>query len=250
MTTEYLVTWMMVYLRTIGLIMQLPIVAGRPIPVIARLGLCMCIATLLAGIVPSAEVPLTLWALFAASTNEVLLGLALGFIGRMAFAAVEMAGRIMSGEIGLVASAGLGVPEPASEPLAAMLSTFAIVLFFLFGGHLSMLAALRRSFDLVPTGHPGLAPAAADAMIRASSHLIELGLRIAAPFIAMNFLVTLTFSVLGRVVPKANPFVISFSLRLIAGFTLLGSAGALIARYLYTEFDETPMRMLQILTAR
>jgi len=248
MSIEYLITWMMVFLRTIGVILQLPLVAGRPIPVAVRVGLCVCIATLLAGIVPSGQVPLTLWSLFAAAAGEVLLGLALGFIGRLAFAAVEMAGRVMSGEIGLSASPGLGVPEPATEPLAALLSTFAIVLFFIFGGHLTMLAALRRSFDLVIAGQPGLSPTAGDSMIRATSHLIELGMRIAAPFIAMNFLVTLTFSVLGRVVPRANPFVISFSMKLIAGFTLLASAGALIARYLYSEFDDTPVRMLHILT--
>jgi flagellar biosynthetic protein FliR len=248
MNVVYLITWMMVFLRTLGVILQLPIVAGRPIPVVMRIGLCVCIATLLAGIVPPAAMSLTLWGLFTSVIGEVLLGLALGFVGRMSFAAVEMAGRIITTEIGLTASPGIGVPEPSHEPLAALLSTFAVVLFFIFGGHLTMIAALARSFQFVIAGEPALAPAAADTMIRTTSHVIELGMRMAAPFIAMNFLVTLAFSSLGRVVPKLNPFVVSFSAKTIAGFTLLASAGALIARYLYIEFDQTPLRMLQILS--
>lgn len=250
MTLEYLITWMMVFLRTLGVILQLPIMAGRPIPVMMRIGLCVCIATLLGGLVPSAAIPATIWVLLFASAGEVLLGLALGFVGRMAFAAVEMAGRIITTEIGLTASPGLGVPEPSHEPLAALLTSFAIVLFFMFGGHLTMLAALTRSFDFVTAGQPHLSPSASDSMIRATAYVIELGLRIAAPFIAMNFLVTLAFSALGRVVPKLNPFIVSFSAKIIAGLALLATAGALVARYLYTEFDETPIRMLQLLAGR
>jgi flagellar biosynthetic protein FliR len=246
MSLEYLLTWMMVLLRTLGIILQLPVVAGRPLPVTVQIALCACIATLLAGIVPLATIPPTLWDLLLAVGGEVLLGLALGFVGRMAFAAVEMAGRIMTTEIGLSANPGLGVPEPANEPLAALVSTFAIVLFFVFGGHLMMLSALARTFTLAPTGHPGLSPAAGDMLVREVSHMLELGVRIAAPFIAMNFLVTLAFSALGRVVPKMSVFIISFSVRVIAGFTLLGTAGALLARYLYMEFGDTPTRMLQI----
>jgi Flagellar biosynthesis pathway, component FliR len=247
MSLEYLVTWMMVLLRTGGIVMQLPVVANRPIPAMAKVGICMCIASLLAGVVPVAEVPLTLWALFVAALGEVLVGLALGFVGRMAFAAVEMAGRIVATEVGLTASPGMGVPEPSSEPLAALLLTFAVVLFFLFGGHLMMISALARSFSFVQAGQPGLAPGAGDSMIRATAHLIEIGMRIAAPFIAMNFLVVLSFSALGRVVQKLNPFVLSFSVKIVAGLTLLASAGALIARYLYDEFNDTPVRMLQLL---
>lgn len=247
MSLEYLVTWMMVLLRTLGVISQLPIVAGRPIPVMGKVGIAICIASLLVGIVPAAPVPVTLWVLVVAAGGEMLVGLALGFVGRMAFAAVEMAGRIITTEVGLAASPGMGVPEPSSEPMAALLTTFAVVLFFLFGGHLMMISALTRSFTLVLAGQPNLGPDAGDSMIVATSHLIELGLRIAAPFIAMNFLVVLSFSALGRVVPKLNPFIISFSVKSIAGFTLLASAGGLIATYLYSEFSETPVRMLQIL---
>lgn len=248
MTLEYLLTWLMVFLRTIGVLLQLPVVAGRPIPVVVRLGLCVCVATLLAGIVPAASVPGTMWGLVGGVASEVLVGLALGFVGQMVFAAVEMAGRLLSSEIGMSATPGLGVPEPATEPMAALISTFAVVMFFLFGGHLMMLAALARSFSVVTAGQPALAPGAGESMIQATSHLIEIGMRMAAPFIAMNFLVNLTFSVLGRVVPKMNPFIVSFSMRIVAGLVLLASSGALFSSYLYSEFTQAPVRMLQLLT--
>jgi flagellar biosynthetic protein FliR len=248
MTLAYLFTWLMVFLRTVGVLLQLPLVAGRPIPVVARLGLCVCLTTLIAGIVPVAALPATTWELIGAVASELLVGLALGFVGQMTFAAIEMAGRLLSSEIGVSASPGMGVPEPSNEPMAALVSTFAIVMFFLFGGHLMMIGALAHSFSVVTAGRPGLAPGAAESLIRATSHLIEIGMRMAAPFIAMNFLVNLTFSVLGRVVPKMNPFIISFSLRIVAGLTLLASSGALFASYLYSEFTQTPVRMLQLLS--
>jgi len=247
MNVGFLIGWMMVFLRSLGIILQLPLLAGRPIPIPMRVGLSVCIATLLSGVLPVPPVPAGIWPLVAAVAGEVMLGLALGWVARLVFTAVEMAGRIISTEIGLSASPGMGVPEPASEPLAALLSSFAIVMFFLLGGHQMMLTALARSFHYAPPGLAVLAPASADTLIRSTGHVIELGLRIAAPFIAMNFLVTLSFSALGRAVPKMNVFVLSFSARALCGLALLATAAALIARYLFIEFGEMPIRMLQLL---
>lgn len=250
MSLDYFVAWLMVFMRTLGVILQLPIISERPLPVLPRLGICVCIATLLAGIVPAAPVPFGLVDLLVAVGGEVMLGLALGFVGKMVFSAIEMAGRIMTTEIGLSATPGMGVPEPSQEPVASMLTTFAIVLFFMFGGHLMMLSALSRSFSIAAAGHPMLSPDAGETMIGATSRMLELGVRLAAPFIAMNFLITLAFSILGRVVPKMNVFIMSFGVRVIVGMTLLGSAGALVSRYLYTEFGDTALRMLHLLVTR
>ncbi|MBI5766928.1 MAG: flagellar biosynthetic protein FliR [Verrucomicrobia bacterium] len=250
MSLDYLIAWLMIFLRSIGVVLQLPVIAGRPIPIPVRIGICTCLATLLAGIVPAAPMPLALWPLVTAMISEVVVGLALGFVTRLAFAAVEMAGRLMASEIGLLAMPGMGVPEPASEPLAALMLAFSVVLFFLFGGHHAVIAALARSFHHAAAGRALLDVGAGLALINGTARVIELGLRIAAPFIAMNFLVTLAFSALARAVPKTNVFILSLSARSLVGFGLLGSAGALIARYLYTEFGDMPLKMLQLLPGR
>lgn len=250
MSIDLLVTWMMVFLRSIGIILQLPVIAGRSIPVPVRLGLCVLLSNLVSGIIPASRVSLDAWTLITAAIGEVLVGLALGFVVRFSFAAVEMAGRVMSTEIGLSASPGMGVPEPASEPLASIVTTFAVVLFFMFGGHHGVLTAFARSFHHAGAGHAMLDAHAGDALIQGTGGLIALGLRIAAPFIAMNFLVTLAFAVLARAVPKTSVFVVSFSARSLLGISLLGAAGALIARYLHVEFGDLPLRMLQLLPSR
>ena len=81
MTIEYLFAWMAVLLRSVGVIMQLPVVAGRPIPIPVRVAIGICLATLLAGIVPVAPVPAAAWGLVVAAAMEVLLGLALVLFG-------------------------------------------------------------------------------------------------------------------------------------------------------------------------
>ena len=246
MTLGYLYTWLMVFFRACGVVVLVPQMAGRTPPAMVRVGLATCLATLLVGVVPAAAVPLNFFDLGVAAGGEVLLGLAFGFVTQLAFLGVEFAGHIMSSEVGLSVSPGIQGPDMASDPMAAFLSSFAVVLFFMFGGHLALLTAFARSFVMAAPGHALFSAGAGELLIAGTSHVIELGVRMAGPFIALNFLVNLAFSVLGRAVPRMQVFVLSASLRSIAGLALLSGAAALIARYLYIEYGNLPMQLLQI----
>ena len=251
MPVDLLFAWLMVLLRASAIVTVLPSLGARPLPVTLRVGFAMCVATLLYGIVPHASFAGAGWDRLAlAAAGEVLIGLAMGFIGRLIFAAVELGGRIIVTEIGLIAGPGFDTPTPNSEPLPALLSMFAGVLFFLFGGHLGVLRAFARSFDFAPAGAPGLARDAVELIVQMTGSSIELGVRIAAPFLALNFLVNLAFSILGRAVPRTSVFFLSFPVRVVLGLTMLAGSGALFARYFFGEFDALPWRMLQILPPR
>ncbi|WP_404423644.1 flagellar biosynthetic protein FliR [Nibricoccus sp. IMCC34717] len=246
MSLALLITWLMVFLRSIGVVLLLPTINARPIPAMVRVAFSALLAGLLYGIVPVRVPELTWFPLLAAGMGELILGLVMGFIARLVFFAVEIAGRLITQHIGLATAPGIDAPQPATEPLASFISVFATVIYFILGGHLGSLAAFARSFDFAPAGDPGYSIGAMDLFIRATGHVIELGFRMAAPFVAMDFLVTLAFSVLGRAVPRMNVFIISYPVKMLVGFSLLASSAALLVRYLEPEVADIPVRMLQL----
>lgn len=250
MTLGVLFTWLFILLRATGVTFLLPQIAGRAAPVMVRIGLAGCIATLLTGVAPAAVVPDGLGGFIGAVGGEIVLGLAFGFVAQIAFQAVDFAGRLLSSQIGLSVAPGIAGPDIASDPAAAFLSAFAIVLFFLFGAHLTVLSAFARSFAFAPPGRVWINPGAGEMVVNATANVIELGVRMAAPFIGLNFMITLAFSVLGRAVPRMSVFILSGSVRALAGLGLLSGAGALFARYLFSEYSQAPMRLLQLVAGR
>lgn len=249
MSADLLFAWMMVFLRGIGIILLIPTLGSRPLPPVVRVAISALMASLLYGLVPRATtLPGGNVSLIIACLGEVILGLVMGFVGRLVFAAVDMAGRMITQEIGMMAAPGIDAPAPASEPLAAFFSTFAGVMFFLLGGHIGALSAFARSFDFAPAGAPAYSQMAIERLIAGTGQVIELGFRIAAPFMALDFLINLAFSVLGRAVPKMNVFIMSAPIRSLVGMLLLSGSGALVTRYLVPQFNDLPFRILELVT--
>jgi len=230
-------------LRAFGLLLGLPSLGANGIPPIIRAALALLLGGLLAGAAPRAGIPSAGgWAaLILAAVHELLLGLAMGLVVRSVLSIAELMGRLIAGEIGLSAAPGFNAPVPSQEPLPAFVGLHA---------HEGVLAAFARSFELAPAGAGGFSPAAGATLVTAVARLLELAVRMAAPFIALNFVVTLGFSILGRAVPKMNVFIVSYALRSMLGLLLLAGAGGLIARYLGGAFSQLPWQMLQLVLRR
>ena len=75
-----------------------------------------------------------------------------------------------------------------------------------------------------------------------------LGTLIAAPFIALNFLVNVSFfAVLGKAVPKMNVFMTSFSIRILSGLVLLVASLLLFTSYILEHSRRSVEVMLDII---
>ena len=243
---------MMGSLRAVGVVMALPTVGGHPLPPMLRAALAFMLGGLLASVSPRATLPPpeAMVSLAMAAFHEVLLGLAMGLVIRMVLSAAELAGRLISGEVGLIAAPGFDVPIPAQEPLPSFLGFFAGMMFFALHAHEQVLAAFARSFVIAPPGTGGLNPMAAETLIGGLAALMEMALRMAAPFIALNFVITFAFAILGRAVPKMNVFILSGAMRSLLGMMLLAGGGALFTRYLTGAFDRLPWTMLELVVRR
>ena len=239
-------------LRAFGLLLALPSLGGNGIPPTIRAALALILGGLVASSAPPGSAALAVgWAALAlAAGHQLLLGLAMGFVVRSVLSVAELMGRLIAGEIGLSAAPGFNAPVPAQEPLPAFVGLFGALMFFLLHAQESVLAAFARSFVLAPAGAGGFSPAAGSTLITAVARLLELAVRMAAPFIALNFVVTLGFSILGRAVPKMNVFIVSYAMRVMFGLLLLAGAGGLIARYLSGAFNQLPWQMLQLVRHR
>ena len=79
-----------------------------------------------------------------------------------------------------------------------------------------------------------------------TADILVVGLRIAAPFIALSFIINLGFSILGKAVPRMNVFIASVTVRLWAGLLLLAGFGALLLRNLDPLWQALPWDILEV----
>ena len=165
------------------------------------------------------------------SINEICIGLLLAMVVRMVFFAIELAGHLISYEIGLMASSSVNPLLGSSDStITTLLYYFSLLIFFVMAFTYEVLRAFVLSFELLPIGSFFLTVNPTAEFVEEVSNVFVLGTLIAAPFIALNFLVNISFAVLGKAVPKMNVFMTSFAIRILSGLLLLVSS--LVAYYI------------------
>ena len=249
MKIEQLFFWMMAFIRAGGLLMMTPVFSGKMIPVPVRIAIAGFLAYAASGFVAvPAAIPGDMLTLILASLHELVTGLLMGLAVRLVFFAIEMAGQIISTEIGLVMSAQVDpVSQNSSTSIGTALFYLGSLLFLISGAHHAMFAAFLRSFTISPPGSIGLSGAAGEVFVQSSGSIFLIAVQMAAPILATNFVVTLSFAILGKAAPSMNVFSESFAARILVGMTLLGLTMGLTAQLVLSHFQNAPELMLRLI---
>jgi flagellar biosynthesis protein FliR len=243
--------WLLAACRASGLFLLLPIFAVGSVPRVVRIGLAAILAWMVAPFAgehaaalawPAGFFPLVLLV-----GKELVIGVLMGLAVRLIFFALDLAAQILAIEIGLNASPEFDpAANAAGNPLGSGLFYLGLII-FVAGGHYAVIFAFARSFELVPPGLQAPDTAFVGQVVTHTARIFQMGVLMAAPIMATNFLVNLGFSILGRVVPRMNVFILSFSVRILAGFAMLIFATGLIAHYIMQQIGGAPELMLRFM---
>lgn len=248
-TIEQMQGFFWVLIRVGVLVFLMPLLGARNVPVLWKAGLSFVLAVLLTPVVPIPEaLPESLPELILAIASEVLMGLILVFGVLILFASVQLAGQIMSFQMGFSMARAIdpntGVQSTA---LSQFLYLFTVLLFFSINGHHVMIQAIASSFHLVPPTGISFQPSLAEPVVELSAHMFLVGLKIAAPMMIALFLSNLCLGIVARTVPQVNILMIGFPINIGIGLMLFGLVLGNVSPLLIDLTRDTATAMMRLL---
>ena len=167
------------------------------------------------------------------TAQQILIGLSMGFMLRLVFTALEIAGQVIATQMGL-GFANLIDPQNGGQlPLLGhFYSLIGTLIFLALNGHLLLLKMLAESFRGLPVANTGLLPDDLWLLVNWASQMFAGAVLIALPAIASLMVVNLAFGVMTRAAPQLNIIAVGFPITLILGlFIVLYSLPAFLPQF-------------------
>ncbi len=243
-----LTAWFVVFVRGGALFAVFPAFSAQTIPVQLRLGLAALVAFLVGPIIPLTGLDQnTLAGMCRLLFIEAGIGLVLGFVCRLIFFTVDLAGGIISTEMGLMLSSNFSPLTSAALPLpGTILFWLAMMLLLSLNLHHWIIAALQQSYSILPAGGTHLSEVLALQVVERTADIFRVAVQMAAPVMAVSFLVTLLFAVLSRAVPQMNVFAESFPVRCLVGLTVFGLTCGLMGEHIQNWLRAVPEDIVRV----
>jgi flagellar biosynthesis protein FliR len=171
---------------------------------------------------------------------EVMVGLFFGTIIRMLLSALEVAGTIISMQIGL-SNASIFNPALATQGTltGAMLGAMAITIIFSTGLEVALLRGLVGTYEAFVPGAPIMLGDVQDVITKTVARSFALGAEMAAPFLIVGVLMSVAFGVISRLMPQIQIFTLTMSLQVGAGLALFALTLAGIMLYWLQQTGST-----------
>lgn len=186
------------------------------------MGLTALIALILTPITAYVPMPETITAMALSLGGEALIGVSIGLCMRFVFTGIEYAGQVASFQMGIgMASAYDPLNSAQVTVLAKLMSIFTLLLFLSVNGHLMVLMALKKSFDIIPPYGFHFSGALMENIIVFSKEIFILAVKFSAPVIAILIFINVALGIMARTVPQLNMFVVGFAITIFAGFVMI-----------------------------
>jgi flagellar biosynthetic protein FliR len=211
------------FVRVGGCLMVAPIYAANFVPARVRLVLAGAITLLVIPLLPAQpEVPMFSASGFIITGQQLIIGVALGFVLQIIFDSLAMGGQLLANSMGLSFAFNVDPVHGASTPVVGQFYMLLVTLTFLaLNGHLVMIETLVDGFRTLPIGTTGLGNEGLWQLVEWGGQLFRGALSVALPGMTALLIVNLAFGVVSRAAPTLNLFAVGFPVTLICGLVIV-----------------------------
>lgn len=225
-SSELIQSWVIALLwpltRILGMIATAPVFSHRALPKRVKLGLgIMVTLVIMPTLPPIPNIDVFSFQGLLSLTEQLMIGLAIGFSMRLFIAAIDIAGQMIGMTMGLGFASFF---DPQSGGQTIVISQFIMILTMLIflgiDGHLLMVAAISESFMTMPISliHEGINVMQ---IAQWGQYIFRLGLLLSLPAVATLLIINMALGVLTRTAPQLNLFGIGFPVTISMGFLIL-----------------------------
>ena len=177
--------------------------------------------------------------------QQMIIGLAMGLALRLVFSAIDLAGMMISTQMGLGFATAYD-PQTASQTpvVSELIGMLALLMFLAIDGHLMVISTLVQSFTLLPVRLLAISEGSWLNIANAGGIIFSAGVMLALPAVTALLITNVALGVLGRVAPQLNLIVIGFPVTILLGFVALYVGMSYLAAPLQQLFEHGLRSML------
>lgn len=220
--SDSLITVLWGMLRVSGVILVAPIFGAIFAPARLRILMTVVFAVAMLPVITSVPTysPFSIEG-FITIAQELLVGLSIGFILKLAIEAAVFAGQVISMGMGL-SFATVVDPQNGGIPLLGRLYIIVATLLLLTAdAHLGLIALLAKSFAMLPVGTGGIGATEARDVVEFASLLFVGAMQLALPTVVAILMVNVAFGVISRAAPTLNLFAVGLPISMLMGFIVM-----------------------------
>lgn len=224
-----LVALLLVSTRVLAWSLVAPPMATAGVPRTVKVALSVAIGLAMVAVTKPSVPEIDTLPILGSVLWQIVIGSGLGFLTRLLFTAIEMAGGLFDlfGGFALASSY-----DPLQTTMTTILGKFYAVLstalIFATNAHLSIIQGFMRTFSAVPLNATISLEALGRTITHAVTEMFIGALQIAGPLIIVLFIADVGLGVLNRIAPQLNAFTMSFPIKIGLTLVLVGTGLTLL----------------------
>ncbi len=246
---QFLADMLLPFMRISGMFAAMVGISAKTVPPPVRALLTLFLTLVIMPVVPATPVAEVFnLGTFVLVIQQLIIGLAIGFISTMVLNTFVLAGQVVAMQTGLgfasIVDPVNGINVPAVGQFYLILAT---LLFWAFDGHLAMIRMIVMSFSAFPIGEAWFEPEQFEAIALWGGWMFVGAVTLSLAPIVSLLIVNLAFGVMTKAAPQLNIFSIGFSIAQIMGLVIIWVTMDNFVHHFEIQWDEAQQLMCNLL---